>query len=105
MFNEIYDLDFSENIKSLYIKVLQLEPEGTDQLENCNAPFQSELVNGQCIDSYEAVIDGLSSYYGNTKPIRSYRSYKNIITLISKSNQAPLKFTFIDADYDELLRS
>lgn len=105
VFNEIYDLDFSENIKSLYIKVLELEPEGTDQLENCNAPFQSELVNGQCIDSYEALIDGLSSYHGNTKPIRSYRSYKNIITLISKSNQAPLKFTFIDADYDELLRS
>lgn len=105
IFNAIYDLEFSYNIKSLYIKLLQLEPKGTDQLNNCNAPFVSELINEECVDAYDALIDGINVPYTNTNPIKSYRSYKNIITFIAKSNQAPLKFTFTDPDYDAILRS
>jgi len=105
VFNSIYNLEYADNIKNLSFKILQLEPEGTDGFEYCNAPFVSELIDGVCIDTPEVLVDDINSTYQNNNPIKSYRSYKNVISFIAKSSQAPLTFTFIDSDYDTILRS
>tara|TARA_S200002703_G_scaffold30774_1_gene26785 strand:+ start:125 stop:1435 length:1311 start_codon:yes stop_codon:yes gene_type:complete len=105
VFNSIYNLEFVDNVRNLSFKVLQLGVAGTDQLNYCNSPFVSELIDGVCIDTPEAVIDDINLAYNNSNPIKSYRGYKNIISFIAKSSQAPLTFTFTDSDYDSILRS
>ena len=75
----------------------------TDSSNFCNAPFASELVNGVCVTEYEATVDGTDESFTNTNALRSFRYYKNTVTLIAKSTQAPLTYTFIDPDYQTLL--
>lgn len=105
IFNKIYNLDVVKNIRSLLIKVLQ-PALGTDVpgVTYCNFPIVSESVNGVCVDIPEAVIDSTEALFENTNVIRTFRSYKVIISFIASSTQAPLTYTFINSDYDAVLR-
>jgi len=104
VFNEIYELDVVNKIKSLSIKLLQIV-EGNDVQTpaDCNFPFLSEEIDGICVDTPEAVLDSIDASFVNTNPIRSFRVYKNIISLIASSTQSPITFTFINEDYAEVL--
>ena len=88
---------------SLSIKLLKTVSVETDQLDFCNSPFVSKSVNEVCVTEYEATVDNTDESFINTNPLRSFRYYKNTITLIAKSSQAPLTYTFIDPDYQTLL--
>lgn len=103
VFNNIYDLSFVDKIKTLAFKILVNPPEGTGP-DYCSDLFVSELVNDVCIESSEAYIDSVNTTYKNTNPIRTYRSYKVIVSLVAASTQAPLTYTFINKDYDSALR-
>ena len=101
--NNIFDFNFVNKVNSLSIKLLKTVTTPTDQLNFCNSPFVSELVNGVCVTDYEATVDNTDESFVNTNALRSFRYYKNTITLIAKSTQAPLTYTFIDPDYQTLL--
>ncbi|UYE96879.1 virion structural protein [Cyanophage S-TIM66] len=101
--NNIFDFNFVNKVNSLSIKLLKTVTTPTDQLNFCNSPFVSELVNGVCVTDYEATVDNNDESFTNTNALRSFRYYKNTITLIAKSTQAPLTYTFIDPDYQTLL--
>ena len=101
--NNIFDFNFVNKVNSLSIKLLKTVTTPTDQLNFCNPPFVSELVNGVCVTEYEATVDDTDESFVNTNALRSFRYYKNTITLIAKSTQAPLTYTFIDPDYQTLL--
>ncbi|AEZ65712.1 virion structural protein and packaging [Cyanophage S-TIM5] len=101
--NNIFDFNFVNKVNSLSIKLLKTVTTPTDQLNFCNSPFVSELVNGVCVTDYEATVDNNDESFINTNALRSFRYYKNTITLIAKSTQAPLTYTFIDPDYQTLL--
>lgn len=101
--NNVFDLNFVDKVRSLSIKLLKTVTTPTDQLDFCNAPFISELVNGVCVTDYEATVDDTDESFTNTNALRSFRYYKNTVTLIAKSTQAPLTYTFIDPDYQTLL--
>lgn len=103
VFNTIYGLSFVDKIKTLAFKVLVNPPEATGP-DYCSDLFVSELINGVCIESSEAYIDSVDTTYKNTNPIRTYRSYKVIVSLVAASTQAPLTYTFINKDYDSALR-
>lgn len=105
IYNAIYSLDFVSKINTLSIKVLQLEEQGTDALTNCNAPFVSTTINGTCIDSSEIIVDSPTTTYANENKIKTYRSYKNIISIVASETQSPLTYTFVDSEYDSMLRS
>ena len=92
-------------INTLSIKVLQLEEEGTDANTNCNAPFVSTTINGTCIDSSEIIVDSPTTTYANDNKIKTYRSYKNIVSIVASETQSPLTYTFVDSEYDSILRS
>jgi hypothetical protein len=104
VFNTIYELSFVDKIKTLAFKKLINQPQGTDQLDYCSDLFVSELVNNVCIESSEAYIDSVNTTYKNTNPIRTYRSYRVIVSLVAASTQAPLTYTFVNKDYDSALR-
>ena len=104
VFNTIYDLSFVDKIKTLAFKILINQPQGTDQAGYCSDLFVSESVDGVCIESSEAYLDSVNTTYKNTNPIRTYRSYKVVVSLIAASTQAPLTYTFINKDYDTALR-
>ena len=101
--NNIFDFNFVNKVNSLSIKLLKTVTTPTDQLNFCNSPFVSELVNGVCVTDYEATVDNTDESFVNTNALRSFRYYKNTITLIAKSTQSPLTYTFIDPDYQTLL--
>lgn len=101
--NDVFDLNFVDKVRSLSIKLLKTESVATDSSNFCNAPFASELVNGVCVTEYEATVDGTDESFTNINALRSFRYYKNTVTLIAKSTQAPLTYTFIDPDYQTLL--
>ena len=101
--NAVFDLNFVDRVRSLSIKLLKTESVATDSSNFCNAPFVSELVNGVCVTEYEATVDNTDESFINTNALRSFRYYKNTITFIAKSTQAPLTYTFIDPDYQTLL--
>ena len=101
--NDVFDLNFVDKVRSLSIKLLKTESVATDSSNFCNTPFASELVNGVCVTEYEATVDGTDESFTNTNALRSFRYYKNTVTLIAKSTQAPLTYTFIDSDYQTLL--
>ncbi|UYE97091.1 virion structural protein [Cyanophage S-TIM61] len=101
--NNVFDFNFVNKVNSLSIKLLKTVTTPTDQLNFCNSPFVSELVNGVCVTDYEATVDNNDESFINTNALRSFRYYKNTITLIAKSTQAPLTYTFIDPDYQTLL--
>jgi len=101
--NAIFDLEFVNKVGSLSIKLLKTVSVETDQLDFCNSPFVSKSVNEVCVTEYEATVDNTDESFINTNPLRSFRYYKNTITLIAKSSQAPLTYTFIDPDYQTLL--
>lgn len=105
LFNQVYDLEVVSKIRSMSLKLLQVTG-GTDAegVSNCNAPFVSQEVNGVCIDTPEATLDILDAEFENTNPIRSFRAYKTIVSLVASSNQFPLTFTFLNVDYDSVLR-
>ena len=102
IFSKIYELDFVESISSMSIKILQIQEEDQRDLY-CNSPFISEQTEDVCIDLAEDTVDSLSSSYSNTNPIRTYRSYKNRISLISSTTKAPVTYTFVDQDYKQSL--
>lgn len=104
VFSTIYDLPFVDKIKTLAFKILVKIPENTGGDEYCSDLFVSELVNDVCIESSEAYIDTVNDTYTNTNPIRTYRSYRVIVSLIAASTQAPLTYTFINKEYDSVLR-
>ncbi len=103
VFNTIYGLSFVDKIKTLAFKILVNPPEATDP-DYCSDLFVSELINGVCIESSEAFIDSVNTTYKNTNPIRTYRSYRVVVSLVAASTQAPLTYTFINKDYDSALR-
>jgi hypothetical protein len=104
VFNTIYSLSFVDKIKTLAFKKLINQPQGTDQFDYCSDLFVSELINDVCIESSEAYIDSVNTTYKNTNPIRTYRSYRVVVSLVAASTQAPLTYTFINKDYDSALR-
>lgn len=104
--NEIYNnVTIVDKIKSLSFGLLKVA-EGTDATNDtiCNLPFESQEINGVCINILEDTIDSVNSAFTNSNPIRSFRAYKNIISFIASSTQAPLTYTFINTDYDTFLR-
>ncbi len=103
VFNTIYGLSFVDKIKTLAFKILVNPPEATGP-DYCSDLFVSELINGVCIESSEAFIDSVNTTYKNTNPIRTYRSYRVVVSLVAASTQAPLTYTFINKDYDSALR-
>ena len=103
VFNTIYELSFVDKIKTLAFKILVNPPEATGP-DYCSDLFVSELVNNVCIESSEAYIDNVNTTYKNTNPIRTYRSYRVVVSLVAASTQAPLTYTFINKDYDSALR-
>lgn len=105
IFNTIYNLDVVKNIRALSFRILQVA-EGTDVegVSNCNFPFVSEEINGVCINTPEAIVEDVNDSFTNTNAIRSFRAYKTIISLVASSTQAPLTYTFINSDYDSVLR-
>lgn len=105
LFNDIFNLNFVQAIKVMSIKILKLQPEDTDSYVSCNPPFRANTVDSACIDEYEAIVDSTSETFTNTNPIRTFRSYKTIVTLIASSTQSPITYTFLNTDYDDLLRS
>jgi hypothetical protein len=104
IFNNIYQLDFVDKIRTLSMKLLQVvKGNDVDPVPPCNSPFLSENTDGVCVDIPEAVIDSVDTEFKNTDPIRSFRIYKNTITLIASSTQAPITFTFVNREYAETL--
>lgn len=104
IFNSVYDLNFVSSVTSMSLKVLKVEIEEY-QGTYCNSPFVSEKINDVCIDTAEVTVDSVSAAYKNTDPIRTYRYYKNIVTLISASTQSPITYTFINQDYKNYLEA
>ena len=102
LFSKIYDLDFVDSITSMDISILQIQDEANVGLY-CNSPFISEQVNDVCVNTYEAIFNSTSSSYKNTNPIRTFRYYKNQITLIASNTQSPITYTFVDPEYKQSL--
>jgi hypothetical protein len=101
--NQIFTLDFVNKVNSLSIKLLKTENSATDSVNFCNPPFVSSLVDGVCITDYESVIDSDQVLFTNTDPVRGFRYYKNSITLVAKSSQSPLTYSYLDSEYRSLL--
>lgn len=104
IFNLIYDLPFVSKVKTLALKLLINQPQGIDENNYCSELFVSETINDVCVESSEAYIDSVVFEYKNTNPIRTYRNYKNIVSLVASTTQAPLTYTFLNTDYDNALR-
>lgn len=105
IFNEAFGLNVVEKVNSLVIRLLKVGDSQTDaELEYCNAPFVSSEINGVCVTEYEATLSSVGDTFKNTDPLRSFRYYKNIITLVAASTQSPLTYTYTNPDYDALLR-
>lgn len=104
IFNSIYDVSFVKRIRGLSFNLLKVNTEATDAVINCNPPFISEEINGVCVTSSEAYIDSVNTEFENTNPIRTFRNYKNVISFVAMSTQAPLTYTFVNRDYDASLR-
>jgi hypothetical protein len=105
IFNNIYNLDVVKNIRGLSMKILQ-RALATDVpgVSYCNFPILSESINNVCVDIPEAIIDSFDFSFENANTIRTFRTYKTIISFIASSTQAPLTYTFVNSDYDAVLR-
>lgn len=102
LFSKIYDLEFVSAITSMTINILQVQDEASVGLY-CNSPFISEQVGDVCVNTYEATIDSTSTQYKNENPIRTYRCYKNRVTLIASNTQSPVTYTFVNQEYRQSL--
>jgi hypothetical protein len=105
IFNSIYALNVVSKVKTLSMDLLQLTG-GNDIGEvNCNLPFKSKEVDSVCINTLEQRIDSVETTFKNTNPVRSFRTYKTIVSFIAEATQSPLTYTFLNTDYDKYLRA
>jgi hypothetical protein len=104
IFNQVYNINIVDKIKSLSFDLLQVDMGNDVNVAICNAPFVSQEINGVCINTLETSINSVDNAFTNINPIRSFRAYKNVISFIASSTQAPLTYTFVNTDYDVYLR-